>query len=96
MADSQSAVRPHHEAGKGVGNPADTPYRGRPAPPRSTAGTAIALVPTLTAMSLHKLLSLFALGLNLVLLGSALAPDRRSHRNYVFSPIWPRPPSCRA
>jgi signal transduction histidine kinase len=36
-------------------------------------------------MSLHKLLPLFALGLNLVLLGSALAPDRKSHRNYVFA-----------
>jgi signal transduction histidine kinase len=36
-------------------------------------------------MSLHQLLPLCALGLNLVLLGSALAPDRRSQRNYLFA-----------
>jgi signal transduction histidine kinase len=36
-------------------------------------------------MLIHKLLPLFALGLNLLLLGSALAPDRKSHRNLLFA-----------
>jgi len=36
-------------------------------------------------MSLHKLLPLLALALNLLLLGVALAPDRRSARNKVFA-----------
>ena len=36
-------------------------------------------------MIVHKLLPLIALGLNLLLLGSALAPDRRSQRNLRFA-----------
>src|SRR5438128_1071112 len=36
-------------------------------------------------MIVHKLLPLVALGLNLLLLGSALAPDRRSLRNVRFA-----------
>jgi signal transduction histidine kinase len=36
-------------------------------------------------MIVHKLLPLIALGLNLLLLGSALAPDRRSQRNLLFA-----------
>lgn len=36
-------------------------------------------------MLIHKLLPLIALGLNLLLLGSALAPDRKSHRNLLFA-----------
>jgi signal transduction histidine kinase len=36
-------------------------------------------------MTLHRLLPLLALVLNLVLLGSALAPDRRSARSRVFA-----------
>lgn len=36
-------------------------------------------------MSLHRLLPLLALGVNLLLLGSALAPDRRSAKNHVFA-----------
>jgi signal transduction histidine kinase len=36
-------------------------------------------------MLIHKLVPLFALGLNLLLLGSALAPERRSPRNLVFA-----------
>jgi signal transduction histidine kinase len=36
-------------------------------------------------MSLHRLLPLLALALNLLLLGVALAPDRRSARNQVFA-----------
>jgi len=36
-------------------------------------------------MLVHKLIPIFALGLNLLLLGSALAPDRRSSRNVVFA-----------
>ena len=36
-------------------------------------------------MMVHKLLPLVALGLNLLLLGSALAADRRSSRNVVFA-----------
>jgi two-component system NtrC family sensor kinase len=36
-------------------------------------------------MLIHKLLPLVALGLNLLLLGSALAPDRKSQRNYLFA-----------
>jgi signal transduction histidine kinase len=36
-------------------------------------------------MSLHRLLPLLALGLNLLLLGVAFAPDRRSPRNQVFA-----------
>jgi signal transduction histidine kinase len=36
-------------------------------------------------MSLHRLLPLLALALNLLLLGSALAPDRRSAKNRVFA-----------
>jgi signal transduction histidine kinase len=36
-------------------------------------------------VSLHRLLPLLALVLNLLLLGSALAPDRRSARNRVFA-----------
>ena len=36
-------------------------------------------------MSLHRLLPLLALGLNLLLLGIAFAPDRRSPRNQVFA-----------
>lgn len=36
-------------------------------------------------MVLHKLVPLFALGLNLLLLGSALAPDRKNYRNKVFA-----------
>ena len=36
-------------------------------------------------MSLHRLLPLLAFGLNLVLLGTALAPERRSARNRVFA-----------
>lgn len=36
-------------------------------------------------MVLHKLVPLFALGLNLLLLGSALAPDRKNHRDKVFA-----------
>jgi signal transduction histidine kinase len=36
-------------------------------------------------MSLHRLLPLLALGLNLLLLGVALAPERRSARNRVFA-----------
>jgi signal transduction histidine kinase len=36
-------------------------------------------------MLAHKLLPLVALGLNLLLLGSALAPDRKSHRNLLFA-----------
>ncbi|MBI2160112.1 MAG: GAF domain-containing protein [Candidatus Rokubacteria bacterium] len=36
-------------------------------------------------MLIHKLLPLVALGLNLLLLGSALAPDRKSHRNLLFA-----------
>jgi signal transduction histidine kinase len=36
-------------------------------------------------VTLHRLLPLLALGLNLVLLGSALAPDRRSARNRIFA-----------
>jgi signal transduction histidine kinase len=34
---------------------------------------------------IHRLLPLLALGLNLLLLGSALASDRRRHRNLVFA-----------
>jgi signal transduction histidine kinase len=34
---------------------------------------------------IHKLIPLLALGLNLLLLGSALAADRKHHRNYVFA-----------
>ena len=36
-------------------------------------------------MSLHRVLPLLALGLNLLLLGVAFAPDRRSPRNQVFA-----------
>src|SRR5205809_407354 len=36
-------------------------------------------------MIIHKLLPLVALGLNLLLLASALTPDRRSHRNVLFA-----------
>lgn len=36
-------------------------------------------------MLIHKLLPLVALGLNLLLLGSALAPERKSRRNYLFA-----------
>jgi hypothetical protein len=36
-------------------------------------------------MSLHRLLPLLALALNLLLLGVAFAPDRRSPRNQVFA-----------
>ncbi len=36
-------------------------------------------------MIFHKLLPLVALGLNLLLLGTALAPDRKSHREKVFA-----------
>jgi signal transduction histidine kinase len=36
-------------------------------------------------MTLHKLVPLLALGLNLLLLGSALAADRRGSRNVVFA-----------
>ncbi len=36
-------------------------------------------------MLAHKLLPLAALGLNLVLLGSALLPGRKTHRNLVFA-----------
>jgi len=36
-------------------------------------------------MIVHKLLPLVALGLNLLLLASALAPDRRSRRNLLFA-----------
>jgi histidine kinase-like protein len=36
-------------------------------------------------MSLHRVLPLMALGLNLLLLGVALAPDRRSAKNRVFA-----------
>ena len=36
-------------------------------------------------MSLHRLLPLLALGLNLLLLGVAFAPERRSPRNQVFA-----------
>jgi signal transduction histidine kinase len=36
-------------------------------------------------MILHKLLPLFALGLNLLLLGSALAPERKSARHKLFA-----------
>ncbi|MBI2207021.1 MAG: GAF domain-containing protein [Candidatus Rokubacteria bacterium] len=36
-------------------------------------------------MLIHKLLPLFALGLNLLLMGTALAPDRRSARNVRFA-----------
>lgn len=36
-------------------------------------------------MSLHRVLPLLALGLNLLLLGVAFAPDRRSSRNQVFA-----------
>jgi signal transduction histidine kinase len=36
-------------------------------------------------MLAHKLLPLAALGLNLVLLGSALLPGRKSHRNLIFA-----------
>ncbi len=36
-------------------------------------------------MIFHKLLPLVALGLNLLLLGTALAPDRKSHRERVFA-----------
>ncbi|HBH04186.1 MAG TPA: hypothetical protein DDZ42_20130, partial [Candidatus Rokubacteria bacterium] len=35
-------------------------------------------------MLVHKLVPLLALGLNLLLLGSALVSDRRSHRNLLF------------
>ncbi len=36
-------------------------------------------------MLIHKLLPLFALGLNLLLLGSALAPDRKTRRDIAFA-----------
>ena len=36
-------------------------------------------------MSVHKLLPLLALLLNVLLLGSALAAARKSHRHYVFA-----------
>lgn len=36
-------------------------------------------------MLVHKLLPLLALGLNLLLLGAALAPDRKRHHDYVFA-----------
>jgi len=36
-------------------------------------------------MLAHKLLPLLALGLNLLLLGSALVPERRSQRNLLFA-----------
>ena len=36
-------------------------------------------------MSVHKLLPLLALLLNVLLIGSALARDRKSHRHYVFA-----------
>ena len=36
-------------------------------------------------MLLHKLLPLFALGLNLLLIGSALAPERKSPRHRLFA-----------
>ncbi|MBM4439070.1 MAG: GAF domain-containing protein [Candidatus Rokubacteria bacterium] len=36
-------------------------------------------------MAVHKLLPLFALALNLLLLGSALAGDRRNRRHYTFA-----------
>jgi hypothetical protein len=36
-------------------------------------------------MLIHRFLPLVALALNLLLLGSALAPDRRSHRDRVFA-----------
>ena len=36
-------------------------------------------------MSLHRILPLLALGLNLLLLGVAFAPDRRSPKNQVFA-----------
>ena len=36
-------------------------------------------------MTVHKLVPLIALGLNLLLLGSALAADRRGSRNIVFA-----------
>jgi signal transduction histidine kinase len=36
-------------------------------------------------MLIHKLLPLVALGLNLLLLGSALAPERKNQRNYLFA-----------
>ena len=38
-----------------------------------------------TSVSLHRLLPLLALGLNLLLLGVAFAPDRRSPKNQVFA-----------
>jgi lipopolysaccharide export LptBFGC system permease protein LptF len=38
-------------------------------------------------MVLHKLLPLFALALNLLLLGSALAGDRRHRRHYTFAGV---------
>jgi signal transduction histidine kinase len=38
-------------------------------------------------MILHQLLPLFALGLNILLLGSALVGDRRNQRNYVFAAL---------
>jgi signal transduction histidine kinase len=38
-------------------------------------------------MTLHKLLPLFALALNLLLLGSALAGDRRHRRHYTFAGV---------
>jgi len=36
-------------------------------------------------MIFHKLAPLLALGLNLLLLGTALAPDRKSHREKLFA-----------
>ena len=36
-------------------------------------------------MPIHRLLPLIALGLNLLLPGSALAPDRKSRRNLPFA-----------
>ena len=36
-------------------------------------------------MLAHKLLPLLALGLNLLLLGSALAPERKSQRTLLFA-----------
>jgi signal transduction histidine kinase len=38
-------------------------------------------------MAIHKLLPLFALALNLLLLGSALAGDRRHRRHYTFAGV---------
>jgi hypothetical protein len=38
-------------------------------------------------MLAHRLLPLVALGLNLLLLGVALAPDRKNHRSIVFASL---------